>query len=291
MNHNRNPGSQIHVQRNERTRRDWQSYAQHRREVTRIVMDAGKCDSPDRTLAILGAGNGNDLDLESLATRYRSITLIDLDAAAVHHCLSNLSALVRKQIDVIAPLDLSGILDDLAKISPGNSALTDDAVDVNVGELITRASQVPITDLPSWDVVVSTCLISQIMDSIHQHIPPSHPRSAEVVLAAREGHLRLLSRLTRPGGVSILITDVVSSDTLPELPLVDSSRLTEVLSAAISARNFFTGLNPVVLINKLSAQSDPTIRSTVTHPPWRWNLGDRCYAVVAIQADRIGAEV
>src|SRR5947209_20163185 len=66
-----------------------------------------------------------------------------------------------------------------------------------------------------FDVVASTCLLSQLIGNAFHSIGEAHPRFPEVVRAIRLGHLRLLATLARPGGRVVLVTDVVSSDRSP----------------------------------------------------------------------------
>lgn len=40
--------------------------------------------SPTARVAVLGAGNGDDLPLDRIAARARDVSLIDLDGAATH---------------------------------------------------------------------------------------------------------------------------------------------------------------------------------------------------------------
>ena len=85
-----------------------------------------------------------------------------------------------------------------------------------------------------------------------------------------------------------MMTDIVSSDTCPALLDFPENDLPRVLTDAINSRNFFTGLNPMVLFQLFSdddylAQLVGNIRMA---QPWRWNLGPRSYAVCAMLITR-----
>lgn len=54
------------------------SFASHRRRVTDLIVD--RSFRQDSRLAVLGAGNCNDLDLKILAASFAAVDLFDLDA-------------------------------------------------------------------------------------------------------------------------------------------------------------------------------------------------------------------
>jgi hypothetical protein len=107
----------------------------------------------------------------------------------------------------------------------------------------------------------------------------------ETVQAVRLGHLQLMADMLTPRGIGILVTDVVSSDTLPQLLTAQDLEVSGLLAAAIQQHNFFTGLNPAVLLGLFT--HDPLLRDRVQRAepvsPWRWNLGPRVYAVYGIR--------
>ncbi len=112
-----------------------------------------------------------------------------------------------------------------------------------------------------------------------------HPQFLALVRAIRAGHLRLLTHLTAPGGTAVLITDVASTDTFPSLGSVPEISLPGLLSELASGRRFFHGVAPAVLIKAF--QQDPYLSARVASlewiPPWRWNLHDRVYLVLALR--------
>ena len=105
-------------------------------------------------------------------------------------------------------------------------------------------------------------------------------------------HLRMLVDLLRPGGRLLLVTDFVSSDTCAELAEATDEQLPELARRLINARNFFTGLNPVLLHSLLS--NDVRLSSDLEHVhlarPWLWSFPARVYAVAAIGAVRRGGD-
>ena len=84
-------------------------YAGHRERATAALLDA----APGGRLCLLGAGNANDLDLESLAGRFEQIHLVDLDPAALARARGRQSATTRSRLHDHAPVDLSGLYHQL----------------------------------------------------------------------------------------------------------------------------------------------------------------------------------
>jgi hypothetical protein len=246
------PLAKVHFDRNRLTRGDWQPFAKHRQRVSELLMNAaGSHGEP--TLCVLGAGNGNDLDLSLLSQRYRRITLVDIDRLALENCLARQVNEVQQRIELIGDVDLSGLLAPLERTFGG------------------------------FDVVASTCLLTQLIDMI----APEGSTDAgyvERVLAVRDQHLKLICDSIVSGGSGLLITDFVSSDTLPQLLTVGDDALEAVLAVAINQRNFFTGANPAVLAERLGGISHGVAKLT---SPWRWQLGNRVYAVCAIETKNV----
>ncbi len=272
--HDQHPLAAIQVERNRITRTDWQQFSSHRARVNDLLLGAA---SPDKsTLCILGAGNGNDIDLPMLAERFERITLVDLDREALDHCLAKQPAKVCERVDAIAGVDLSGILTSL---DASRSAV------YPMNDLIARA-RTPLVGcaLRKYDVVASTCLLTQLIDSVATSLGSEHRRFNDLALAIRDGHLQLICDLAAAGGTIVLITDFVSSDTLPELRTVTSEQLESLLVQAIHGGNFFTGVNPGVLVRRMqeSAMIEPS--SVHLDAPWRWQMGHRAYGVCAVTA-------
>ena len=111
-----------------------------------------------------------------------------------------------------------------------------------------------------------------------------HPRFPAIVRAIRAGHLRLLARLLAPGGRAFLITDVVSSETLPELGSLPDAALPELLGRLDREGNHFHGTGPSDLTASLLR--DPVLASRTvergTVAPWRWKLHHKVYLVWAL---------
>ena len=254
----------------------WETYASNRQRVTGLLT----VDAPaaSRSLCVLGAGNCNDLDLPALLGVYREVHLVDLDEEALargvaRQGLANHAGLLRHR-----GLDVTGMFERMATWS-ADSAIGDEELAACRAAPARQASQLS----GPFDVVGSTCLLSQLLLAVAERPGQMHPRFLDVLQGVRWGHLRLMLELLAPGGHGVLITDLVSSDSCPELRTVPDSAVAGLLNQSISAHNFYTGLNPAVLHSLLA--TDPLLSPQLTElaaiPPWRWDVGSRVYAVCA----------
>lgn len=242
--------------RNRESRDAWSAFTAHRARVMQLLIEAA-AGRQQPALCLLGAGNCNDVDLSQLLPHYAAIRLVDCDAPALN-----------------AAVDRQGLASNPAIVLQGNVDL--------LGP--------PMQGLGPFDVVASLCVLSQLVDAATQLLgnDPQSPQTLELVRAIRHRHLTLLVELLRPDGCGLLITDLVSSETVPHLQTLPQSQLASVIAHCLATKNFFTGLNPAVVLDVL--QRDPwfTARITVEPPlgPWIWDLGPRQYAVYALRLRR-----
>jgi hypothetical protein len=279
------PDAVLALQRqfNEKTRESWASYESHRRRVTDLLL-AARPQAPSR-LCVLGAGNCNDLELSKLAQAYDEVRLVDLDAAAVRAGVAAQAPEPAEHIAISAPFDVTGVAARMGEWTPAAPAAEASALEC-LRQISEPSDVSPLR--PGFDVVVSTCLLTQLIGSARQTLGDSHPRFMDLVLAMRKQHWRLMARLARPGGVILLVTDFVSSDTAPELAADPTERLDKLAMRLIDARNFFTGANPVALRQELLVDPDlaPLASRVELLSPWLWRLAHRTYLVSAIRARR-----
>ena len=269
---------------NEATRNQWDLYQPHRDEISEILNALGQ-RKPGGTMAVLGAGNGNDLDLQAWAKHYSKIHLFDFDPNA-------LAFLEEKQLQepaakskfaVEPAVDLSGIAKILSQLTAANSGSITEPF---VAELSNKARD-PQTVLPGqqFDWVVSSCMLTQLLGSVLESFGDTSPWKNPMMIAVRDGHLKLMSRMLKPNGVGLLITDFVSSDTLPELKQAETKEeVLQLSQQAIEQKNFFTGTNPFSIKESLKRMLVETpSRPWTIEPPWRWQIGaDRFYLATAI---------
>ena len=108
-----------------------------------------------------------------------------------------------------------------------------------------------------------------------------------VSVAVRDKHVADLVNLTRPGGALILVSDVVSTHTAPELSKAAADDLQRHLSVCIAAKNFFTGTNPYRILDLLQTSFRDSVTDIRLVDPWLWAVTpDRQHLTYAIVARR-----
>lgn len=260
------------VANNRATADGWEPFAPHRQRVTELLRRAAP--EADGRLCLLGAGNCNDVDLAALARAYGQITLADLDREAMA------KGVARQGFEASAlrlcRVDLRG---DPARMAGWSAQTTMAPADVAA-----LAAPAEIEALGGdYDVVASTCVLSQLVHGLAERVGEGHAQFAELVRALRTGHLRLLVSLSAAGGTAILVTDFASSLGAPELDAVSPSDLATLLARLMDGRRVFHGLDPRLV--EATLRSDPELSRAVAAveapPPWIWDMGLRRYAVCA----------
>jgi hypothetical protein len=305
---------QQHISINEKTRDLAASYHGHRNRVMQLVKiaaaraagvtDASSDDpmqSPRRTtrIMVLGAGNGNDVDLSWMTHHFDEVHLVDLDAAALDHACAQ-HGILSERIHRHCPVDFASPLLDICNDAVGSSKQS--LPDGCVQDMQTPTSDFPlILDDPAHacDVVVSVGLMSQMVLTISRAFSDLTPDlMLPLIQAVRQQHFRRIQSLLRvggsgssdarsrdsTGGIAVLGLDFVSSDTATELIDTPEKDLGALAVKLINQRNFFSGMNPAVSISEL--QNMPSIRLLHAEGPWRWNLGTRQYLVMGILFQR-----
>jgi hypothetical protein len=263
--------------RNAETRETWDRFRSHRHRVTRLLVDSAATDA---RLAVLGAGNCNDLDLGALLAAYGQVDLVDLDADALASGVARQGYDGSGRLCLRGDIDLTGIADHLSKGSP-QRPLSDAELDECLGRM---AGHAPLELLVSFDTVASVCLLTQLLESVVTTLGEGHPRCWEMVARVRAHHLGLLLQLVRPGGTGVLVVDFVSSATFPQLAQVPERQLPHVAVELINRRNFFTGVNPFVLRGLFESAPElaPAVEGVRMTAPWLWDFGPRVYLTSAI---------
>lgn len=264
--------------------RELTTYGSHRQRVMELIGIAvqGLPNAQAASLAILGAGNCLDVDLKTLAGQFQRIELLDLDRAALEYALAmqssdEINSEGLPVVRLIAPFDFAQPLTQLR---------ADDIRDPSQVSRLCESLQAPLSGLPCTpcDVVVSTCMLSQLISPLAMLATEQHPNFAAYLQSLRRGHFRRMLQLLKPGGQAIFICDLVSSETTPALHQISDADLPRLLAQCLSTGNFFSGLNPGVVLQDL--QTQPTLsehlRDIQILPPWRWQMGPRTYAVYAI---------
>lgn len=271
--------AQYQENNNLQARDAWDRVALHRQRVTQIILDAG---GNGGRLCILGAGNCLDISLARLLDRFSHIALLDIDRNAMEF----------------------GIGQQLADQHPGRHRMECHAVDLcgwtnipdpvvkSLGtsrpmwqELLKAIEQFsfPLGDLASFDVVASTCVLSQIMAPVLLN-QPHDPLQLSAAIQLRRAHMDLMWRLAGQEGALVLVSDFVATDTSPELRHLSGGQLRDKMFDLIRNGNFFSGLNPQALASELASHERVRTGNArpQAHDPWLWHLyPSRAYLVVA----------
>ena len=276
--------SEQQFQFNAKTRANWDIFENHRHQTVTAICDAKKylpMNQADSTIAILGCGNGNDLDLDKIGETFSKIHLFDFDPAAMDYLKSQQldDSTLSDSVVIQPPVDLTGVAADLDNLPA-------DVTEAQLAKLIEKARQVKdVLPDQEFDVVVSTSLLTQLLASVVSSLGDDSEYKNAMMIAIRDGHLKLMVDLIRPGGAGVLVSDFVSSDTLPDLATAnDDESVLTLARKAIDGSNFFTGTNPWAMKDALAKLiiEDPFEPWNIA-PPWRWQIGEkRSYLVTAI---------
>jgi hypothetical protein len=259
------------------SRDQWAGFQGHRARVS-AVLGAGSEPRPSR-LCVLGAGNTNDLDLPSLLKVHREVHLVDLDPVALEAGAFRQGVGNEPRLHLHGGVDVTAMIDAFARWSP-----LEPVARADLEALVDWPSRrVPLTLPGPFDLVASTCLLSQIVGNAFVALGDHHAQLDDAVAAIRLGHLRLLTELARPGGRVALISDVVNSERVPELLTWPEPALPDFLHGLAAKGNTIRGMNPSKLMGLF--RRDPVLASKIADvevpAPWRWRLYRRVYLVWA----------
>jgi SAM-dependent methyltransferase len=255
-------------------------FASHRVRLTREIEARVPGDGRGR-LALLGIGNGNDVDLAAVAGRFAEVHLVDLDPEAVGRALARLPANLRDKLIVHAPVDLSGVFDRLEAWthSPPDMA----SVARESAEAVARV----VESLPGpFDVVVSCCLLTQLQLVLLEVVGDQHPRFDALRAAISRIHVHTLARLLRPGGVALLVTDLVTNQTYPLDGLPDNADLTALMTDLLHVGNIIQAAHPGRLSAEIRRDSELKKAFSIRFPvgPWLWHNGpEHTYLVYGLE--------
>lgn len=256
-----------------------QTYGQHQQKTMELISSAavGFDSLTGRSVSVLGAGNCMDLDLSRLASLFEKVNLLDIDRVALETGVKAVAGAPLPQLQIIAPIDLAF---PLATATASEWSDNESAKQL-CQELMTPLKETPVDPA---DVVVSTCVLSQMFSALTQLVTDKHPHFLSLIQAVRRGHLVRILQLLKPGGRGILISDLVSSETTPAMTSIDDSGLPQLLAQALAQGNFFSGLHPGVMLQDLKTSPDIAAdnESPALTAPWRWQMGPRTYAVYAV---------
>jgi hypothetical protein len=273
----------FHRDLNRETAARWDSFATHRQRVTELLLQVAAADS---TLAILGAGNCNDLSLDQIVPRFHEVHLFDIDREALVRARDRHPALA-PVLYLHAPVDLGGALADVGKFRK-RPATPDD-----LGALPQAGSRGVLAQVTQrFDVVASTCLLSQLVHGCQRLLGDTHPQLQPIACAVVVAHLRILAQLVKPGGTGLLVTDVVSSDTYPLDELWGQQPPWNLIDELEATGNHLSGTTPAFVrrVLKTDPIAAPLVGPTRLVDPWLWRISEEeTYLVYALGFQRSAA--
>ena len=233
----------IHFKLNRDTADGWQMFSLHRERVMSLLVQ------PDLRgeLALLGAGNCNDVDLSALILKYDHVALVDLDERSLVAAVNRQPVPQPSKLQIRAPVDVGAF----AETCPASAH---QKLSTEYADALTAIRAKEISEGP-FDVVASLCLLTQLILPIAEQLGPQHARCLELVQFERSVHLNLLVEILRPGGRAFLVSDMVSTDTAPELLSMPREQLARTMYRLVAEHNFFTGVNPYLIANELIKDS------------------------------------
>ena len=253
----------------------WSAFAKHRQKVTELLL--AFATQPGKSLCVLGAGRTTDLDLIPLAERYAKIDLVDLHPTITRDALVQRGFDGHARVSEISMLDVSGIDASWRHFmaAPSEGALQATIKECKNAKL----------DLGQYDVVVSTCLLTQIMRRAFECLEAAKMVKtnglSDIVKAIREKHFDLLVNHTVPGGAALLITDLTSSEALPEM-LLEGADLQHMLVNEVTEGNHFPGMNPKLIFEATQRSSlGINLQKALVTRPWIWNSIEMQYLCIA----------
>lgn len=240
-------------------------------------------------LCVLGAGNCNDVDLGELTGAFAEVHLVDIDTAALGEAVKRQHVAHHRGIRLHGAVDLTGIADHFSRWEKQAPS----AADVDIA--VRRASEaiLPAVGGP-FDVVLSPCLLSQLVGYAGDVLGRAHPRRRELLIALRTRHLRTIVDLLAPGGVAVIVCDVASSTGYPELLDGRREKLPALLERLTYTDRGFDGLSPVEMQKAIRSDAliTPLLGPMQQVAPWLWRLGPgRSFLVYALRFRRLDGPV
>lgn len=261
----------------------FEDFRSHRERLTQLLLEGEP--RADERLCVLGAGNAFDLELERLLARFAEVHLVDIDAAALGRARERVPNGPRSRLLAHAPLDLSGLFEHLERW--GNLDITPQELVVapaNGAKRIAAALPGP------FEVVASTCLLTQLQLALLQVLGDAHPLFVAVREFLTLTHLRTLAALTKSGGRALLITDLCDTSTLPSDRLRDDADLQALMNEMVATGRVIYAAHPGPL--QLALDDDPVLKRAFAPAqlcrPWLWQNGpQRRFLVYALSLRRL----
>lgn len=256
----------------------WAQYAEHRDQVTDLLLRAAKkLDRSELRLAVLGAGNLNDLDLSALHPTISACDCFDIDIDSVNAGIERQSSEHSRTIptvQVMPPCDLSGIADHLARIANGKSPSEieggmRDLLRYTASNTGLASSERSRTD---YDLVLSAGLLSQIIHQVRDAFPNADAVCEAVCAEAMLRHFRIATDMLSDDGRFVLVTEHGRYEDSSCSSLTDSTLL-----SATGPSNVIASLSQMRLQQAAHQAGLDASSLCLEDVRWIWKVGHRRY--------------
>ncbi len=245
---------------------NWQRFAPHRARLMQLVEEAGA----GGRLAVLGAGNGADLELEFLTERFDEVHLIDIDAPSLQRAKERHRLARPERVVLRGGVDLSGFMEQL---DAWGETFPEPA---QLGQSAVRAAQQLSASLGRFEVVLSTCVLSQLGLPFRRAWVTSRTSWSHLTSALTAVHLATLAGMA--SRAAVLACDVQTTQRAPELDRfreLSDEALGDFVTERLQAGALELTPDPRSLLAWLGS---PGLAALVASPqvtlPWLWDLGD-----------------
>jgi hypothetical protein len=258
-------------ERNATTRGHFGIYSYHREQQMALLHGLH-----GKRIAILGAGNCNDVDLPTIAKAFGEVHLFDIDAEALSCALAAQPSEVQSACHLHVR-DLTGtasFLDEWRSHPPEQMA-----AQIAAWEQLAQL----INEVGAFDVVISTCMLSQVAINLRDFFGVV-PALNSALCAGIAGHVMLAATLTQPGGTLLVVSDCITN----RFPIYEETERRGALEAIfyLAAQGAaFPGTEPSLIADLLLGAS---VGQAEFKKAWIWALSpEQTYLVYAIQGVRV----
>ncbi len=210
----------------------------HRIAVMRMLpgsAEQGRCGMA----CVLGAGECHDLDLQEMLKRFHEVHLVDRNGESMTAGLEQQKLNSHVRIIRHDGIDISGadaLLDEFATSRDGS----------RIVKLLSQKMPVSLKAMGQFDVLISANMMPELMARAVSRLGIEDPHLAQVLASLRVAHIETMLNMTRPGGQAFLVTELSTSQHIPELVAAPDD-LNAILMAPESVRRMNPGCNPAII--------------------------------------------
>ena len=256
------------------SRSSWQLAALHRAQILRMLPRGEKRRG---TLCVFGVGDGSALDLAAFLDRFHEVHLVDEDSAAIEAAIRSQDLREAHRIFRRDQVDIGGVSDLLKRYAEAPSESLHQ-------QMVERIRSHRIPDLGQFDYVLSSSVLTRLTRAVAGCFGDDVENMVGPLFYIRHRHVELLMDHARPGGEVFLVTDFVSSETVPELAHAPAN-LMDDCARAVKDNNFYPGVNPAMLeqLVRTRAEFRDRLDAVQSTQPWLLEEADRFSACVGIR--------